>query len=282
MGEKRLRSDYHVDRESGCMFRYIYSDTERFRLHKHEYYELFLTVKGDIIHVINGKRQQLEEGSLVFIRPNDCHDYLCEKGRVYQFVNLTVSCETMEELFHYLGEGFPRAELCNASYPPCVILSSKDKEELLKNLQECSAVNWQDKQKLKLYTRVLLAEILTKYFTTLPRQKDSGIPLWLESTCAEMKKPENFSSGNDRMILLAGCSREHLARCMKKYYGMTISGFVNSLRINYAANMLLNSDMPVVDLCYECGFQSMTWFYSSFKEQYHMTPAQYRRRYHRH
>ncbi len=78
------------------------------------------------------------------------------------------------------------------------------------------------------------------------------------------------------MVELSGKSREHLARSLKKYYGQSTTEFINDLRLNYAANMLLGSTMPIVDLCYECGFQNISWFYIVFRKKYGVTPRQYR------
>lgn len=55
------------------------------------------------------------------------------------------------------------------------------------------------------------------------------------------------------MVSLSGRSKEHLARMMKKYYGITTSEFINRLRLNYAANMLLNSNMATIDICLRVG-----------------------------
>ena len=276
MNCKTLLAKWHIDEESGCQYRYIYSNTERFVLHNHDYYELFLTLKGEITHVINGKHQQLQEGSLVFIRPKDVHSYICEKNRLYRYVNLALSWSTIDSLFGYLGSGFPSKELLSAKYPPSVVLSLKEREGLLKKLTECNAVNWQEKQKLKLYTRALITEVFTKYFADLSIHSESDVPPWLEAACEKMRKPENFSAGLERMIQLSGKTREHLARNMKKYYSVTTTEYSNNLRVNYAANMLINSDMPVIDLCYDCGFQTLSRFYVAFKEQYGISPRQYR------
>ena len=67
-----------------------------------------------------------------------------------------------------------------------------------------------------------------------------------------------------------------MARSIKKYYHVTLSQFINGLRINYIANMLMNSDIPILDLCYESGFQNVGWFYTVFKREYGMSPAEFR------
>ena len=79
------------------------------------------------------------------------------------------------------------------------------------------------------------------------------------------------------MIQMSGKSHEHLSRMMKKHYGKTISEYINDLRLNYWANVLTNSDTPILDICFECGFQNVGWAYTLFKKKYGMSPLRYRK-----
>lgn len=63
---------------------------------------------------------------------------------------------------------------------------------------------------------------------------------------------------------------------MKKYYGVTVTEFINDLRLNYAANMLKNSNMSILDICYDCGFDNTSYFHRKFKEKYDVTPLKFR------
>ena len=58
---------------------------------------------------------------------------------------------------------------------------------------------------------------------------------------------------------------------------LTIPDYINDLRLNYWANCLLNSDAPILDICYECGFENVSWAYTLFKQKYGMSPLKYRK-----
>ena len=66
---------------------------------------------------------------------------------------------------------------------------------------------------------------------------------------------------------------------MRQYYDTTPTEYVTGLRLGYAANLLLISNLKVTDICYECGFENLSWFYKVFAGKYGLTPAEYRRRY---
>lgn len=273
---KRLSYKIHADTDTGCLYRYVRSENEYFRLHCHDYFEIFLIVRGNITHLINGTSQTLSEGSLVFIRPDDVHNFKCRGSRT--FANLTFTKETCRELFHYLSDGFPAEKLLSAPLPPLVLLKDKDFKHLLSQLEALNAIQWPDKPKLKLQIRSLLCEIFTRHFADFGQDKDDLLPIWLEQLCKEMEKRENFMEGIERMTQISGKSREHIARSMKKYLGQSPTEYVNSLRINYAANMLLNSNMPIVDLCFESGFSNVSWFYTLFQHKFHMSPGDFKKR----
>lgn len=270
---KMLKEEFFINPKSGCTYRNVSSETEHFVMHYHDYYEIFLVTSGDIRHIVNGGEQILENGNLVFIRPNDIHDYKCENAR---FINLALSHETIDKLFLYFDDAFPFENLITADMPPLVALSEDEYKKLILKFENLNTVY--DEKELKLKTRLLLTEIFTKFFIRAIIEEKRNIPLWLKNTCMQMNNKKNFCGGTERMTEISGKSREHLARSMKKYYGVTVSEYINNLRLNYIANALKTSDIPIIDLCFEVGFENLSWFYSLFKKRYGITPNRYRNR----
>lgn len=273
--KKQLRT-MHTDPETGCLYRFVRSEVERTRLHTHEYYEIFLTVEEESIHAVNGTRQLLKEGSLAFVRPTDVHQHVFHPEKKCRLVNITFDEATAQDIFSFLGDGFPVAKLMAEPLPPTVLLHQREKESLLRRMEDLCCIDIQDKAQLKQRLRVLLAQILSVYFSNAVKDDGDGAPQWLETVCERMRQQQNFCEGIDKMVELSGKTREHLARSLKKYYGISTSEFINDLRLNYAANMLKNSSIPVGELCYGCGFQNLSWFYNAFRKKFGITPRQYR------
>jgi len=277
MEVKLLTADRFVDQESGCGYRYVKSQSEYFRPHYHDYYEVFFTLDDGIIHVVNDTRQHLHTGSLVFIRPRDIHDYLHDDGQEFSFVNLTYTRRTVEELFAFLGEGFPSKALLGSPLPPAALLSERDFLHFQHRLEALCAISIDDKAGIRLHMRMLLFEIMTRYFSGFESPFGESAPEWLELLCERMKQDKNFVFGLDRMVEFSQKSREHLARCMKKYYGISATEYINNLRLIYIANMLQNSNHSVLDICYESGFQNLSWAYTLFKKKYGVSPNNFRK-----
>lgn len=277
---KRLSAKDCVDTEAECLYQYVYGANDIFNPHRHEFCEIFITISGGVTHWINGTTQILPEGCLVFIRPDDVHGYIYETPQSVKtsYINLTFTKETADLLFEYLSSDFPSDTLMSCPTPPTVILSSLEKERLMAQIGELNIVNWQDKSALKLRMRAILADIFVRFFGSISPQAQSRVPLWLSRVLYDMEQPENFSLGIDRMIELSKKSREHLSRTLKKHYGVTITEYVNDLRINYASNLLIKTNTPVLDICFNCGFQSVSSFYKVFKNKYSLSPREFRQR----
>ena len=278
MKPKRLTAERFVDTRTGCSYRYVYSTTEYFRPHNHDYFEIFLLLSGHAVHLINGEEQKLAPGMLVLIRPFDLHDYRTVDGQPFSMLNITFTQETCQTLFTYLGLGFPNEALLEVSQPPTVQLTQTQIERLESQMAEIRAVGPENSAQLQYRLRCLLFRLFTRYFgDSSPDKQNSAVPDWLEALCEQMQQNGNFMQGSSRLFALTDRSREHVSRCMKKYIGMTVSEYINHLRLNYIANTLLNSNHTITDIVYASGFNNLSWANTQFRKKYHMSMSEYRR-----
>lgn len=268
----------YVDEASGYTCRYNYSHTENFQLHFHDYYEVFMMISGEGIHLVNNEEILLNENSLIFVRPWDTHSYIKNESKKFSFINLTFTKETAETLFRYLNDCIPVEKLLSARISPAVILNKRDKDNLISRFERLHILSWENRNEQKLNMKTLLMDIFVKYFSN-EYQEASKIPDHLEKLTKKMNNPGLFSKGIGKMIELSGYSREHLSRLMKKYYNTTLTEFINSLRINYACNMLINTDVSIASICYDSGFSNLSWFYKVFTKNMQITPAEFREKY---
>jgi AraC family transcriptional regulator of adaptative response / methylphosphotriester-DNA alkyltransferase methyltransferase len=73
-----------------------------------------------------------------------------------------------------------------------------------------------------------------------------------------------------------GVTSGHLAVIFKQQYGMTPIQYLHQLRIEYAQKMLGETAMPIIDIAFDTGFNSLSAFYSFFKKNTGTTPKEYR------
>lgn len=73
-----------------------------------------------------------------------------------------------------------------------------------------------------------------------------------------------------------GLSKAHLNRKLQSIVDLTPLQFIRSVRLKRAAQLLTNSDYNVNEISYMVGFNTLKYFNSHFKEEFGMTPSEYR------
>ena len=229
-------------------------------------------------HYINGKEEILPKDTLVFVRKNDSHCFSTSPNTKDTVFNIAFSEEIMHQLFDYLSTGFPSELLLNEEYPPKVALNSLDSKKIMYSIESINTIPIEQPLKRSLEYRNLLLTIFYRYFSSYFSEENSiqNFPMWLREFNDKMKLSENFSKSTLEIIKLSEKSREYLARTIKKYYGVTLANYINDIRLNYIANSLLTTDIDIIELVYDAGYQNLSYAYTLFKKKFGMTPKMMR------
>ncbi len=247
--------------------------------HHHEYYEFVLITQGTATHTVNGKDFFLKKGSLCFVRKDDVHG-LIDSSPDFRHVNFSFSQNSLNALSNFYGPGLDISSLLLPKYAPTTVLTTRETLNLYYRLSELFAPETGEysKASLKFKSRYMMSYIFTNYFTHII-DIHSEIPYWLEYAYNEMKLPKNFIAGYSKMVELSGRSPEHLSRSLTKYYNTSPTNYITGLRLSHAATLLATTSLTATDICYECGFNNLTWFYQIFSKHYSMTPVEYRKKF---
>ncbi|MBE6940889.1 MAG: helix-turn-helix transcriptional regulator [Ruminococcaceae bacterium] len=68
----------------------------------------------------------------------------------------------------------------------------------------------------------------------------------------------------------------YLSTTFSKFMGAGPMAYVNRLRLEQAASMLISTPISVTEICTYLGYNNLPYFCTCFKRKYGMTPAQYR------
>lgn len=245
-------------------------------VHRHDFYEFFLVTGGSARHLVNGKIQLLEEGSLVFIRPADAHCYEGTGPDRLNFINLAFSRQTALSCFKYLEGCLPHAALVQEPLPPHVRLSGQTLYELTQRLQAWNTVPLTNKRAKRAELRMLLIELFVRCLSPWPTSPTAGQPFWFSKLLADMSKRENLTVGLPALLALSGKSHEHLCREFRRHTGLSPTAYINGLRLEYAANLLVNSNLSVLDIMLESGYENLSHFNHRFHSRYGCSPRTFR------
>ena len=87
----------------------------------------------------------------------------------------------------------------------------------------------------------------------------------------------NISNEQFGVSELAGkmaMSRSNLLRKVKKMTSLSVSQFINQVRLNKAMEMLNETSMTVSEISYEVGFSSPSYFIKCFRDHYGYPPGE--------
>jgi AraC-like DNA-binding protein len=80
----------------------------------------------------------------------------------------------------------------------------------------------------------------------------------------------------DKLADQACMSRASFFKKFKESMGETPLQYIMRNRINYAMELLSNTNKSVTEICYECGFQNLSHFITAFRAQIGLTPTMYK------
>lgn len=73
-----------------------------------------------------------------------------------------------------------------------------------------------------------------------------------------------------------GYSKFHLNRIFTEYTGITMYKYLQNRRLTIAAEKLVKTDRPIIQIAYEAGYDTQQSFSSAFKQIYLYSPKIYR------
>lgn len=88
---------------------------------------------------------------------------------------------------------------------------------------------------------------------------------------------ENEEFGIIQLSFMMNMSQSTLLRKMKRLTNLSIVEFIRHIRLDYAADLLLNYNKNTTEACFMSGFSSMSYFTKVFKDRFNTTPKDYKR-----
>lgn len=91
---------------------------------------------------------------------------------------------------------------------------------------------------------------------------------------------ENFAEelSLERCAELLSLNKSYLCRIFRKATGMTVSDFINFVRVNKSEEML-SENKNLSEIAYAVGFSSLSYFHRTFKKYKSVSPSAYRKLY---
>jgi AraC family transcriptional regulator, dual regulator of chb operon len=258
------KAAFHAARDSK-------SATQSVPYHGHDFAEIFWIDAGHGIHTINDASLLLQPGSLVLMRPTDCHGIHPTSQEGLKLTNIAFPRETLDFLH---SRYFPRQRWAFSLSEKLPAVQQVESSQLRRFNRWADELSQSPRERL--YVERFLLNLLTELSLNQTDASLDDAPDWLVMACQAVQNPHHFSKGVEEFLHLCGRSREHVARTVRHHLGMTPTDYVNRVRMAYAKRQLEMGDQSILNIALDCGIENLSHFYSLFRSRTGTTPRKYR------
>lgn len=241
------------------------ADNFSFPPHLHSYVELIYVVEGVLTVSINENTKNLREGDLAVCLSNDIHSFNTDLVSKSMFIIFS-----SEIISDYLGKKI------NKTLESPFIEKSNIDETTISFID--TLFDEFHNSNNKFVVKGFLYSIFGKLDCNF-KFKDN-IQSYNNTIQNLLKYIESHYSENIRLESISkelGYSKFHISRLFTKKIGYQFNEYVNRLRINKAQRLLIETDMSILNISMECGFESYRNFNRVFKEFTGFTPTSFKK-----
>jgi AraC family cel operon transcriptional repressor len=244
---------------------------ENLDYHDHDYAEILWIKEGSGIHIINGEKLPISKGTLCLIRPHDTHTFISTGNNTGLVV--TNIAFYLESLNLFKERYFPNSQTLFWTEDPLPYTVNLNTDQL----NEVSAITDYILSKPRDYIRLdIVALHIFRLLTDTLEENKNDMPHWLSLALKQYNTPQLFREGVSGFVDLTNRSTDHVNKTIKLHLNQTLTETVTKIKMNYAAQRLTMTNVPIKTICYNCGFNAIGHFYKIFKKHNGMTPNKFR------
>ncbi|MBE5930601.1 MAG: helix-turn-helix domain-containing protein [Lachnospiraceae bacterium] len=245
--------------------------------HRHEGYELYLFLQGNVNCYVEQQCFHMERGDLLVIRPGQYHRPVMLDQSNYERITLNFQETLLQKL------STRQTDLASSFRGPskdnvCLIrLSAQQLQHYLSLISKIEPLLTSDEFGADLLVQSYLtrlfvfinqvlrtagkptSNIMPKLIRDLLRYIDTHLS---ESITLETLEREFYLNGT------------YISRQFKKHTGLTLRNYIPERRISYACT-LLTSDLSITEVCLRCGFSDYANFIRTFTKTMGISPGKY-------
>ncbi len=256
-----------------------------FPKHKHNYVEVSYCCKGHITHVIDEKEVVLEAGDLLFLNQYTWHSVKAA-GSSDIGVNFIILPEFFNMNFQFLERDsivanffvdLLRKNAHEGQYLHFKAAGVLPVQNLVENLIYSLIAGDVDSQNaLNQATMGLLLLSLANHTDTLEASLPQQQPDMLLATVLQYIEESYKTASLSALAASTHQSLPSLSRFIQRNAGASFKELLQQKRLEKAAFLLKNTDLPVSDIIAAVGYENHSYFYRRFQAVYGVTPNGWR------
>ena len=229
--------------------------------HIHEFFEIEFVISGDGVCVVDGIEYDFKAGSLFVLSPVNTHEIKSADAEIF---NVMFSFSEDSGVF------LPSSIYNNRC--PLIQSEGEDMEFIYQLLRELVASYEKD-----ISGAGLLLSCLFKKLQGMGQREsfepEGYVGRALLIISEEFKRGISLSYVARRI----GLTPTYFSSIFKQQTGISFSEYLDNIRFSHAKNLLLFTDIPILEIAEASGFEDYTNFSRRFKKLFGMTPSDFRR-----
>jgi YesN/AraC family two-component response regulator len=240
-------------------------------LHWHEFFEFELVISGSGINILNGIPEEIKTGCMIFLTPTDFHEIKTHPDAPLKIINvhfneMFVSEDIRNELVYCVAQSvFLDEDVFSEINKEFIRLLNEQRHDLL--LRKTSIRNSIDRILLILFRNRIEKEVICKNKSSL------GFALQY----IEQHYREDLTL--NKIADLCHFTPCYFSKKFHDEFGRTFQEYLMNKRLNLAKNLLKSTDLSIMRVCFESGFNNHTYFTRMFKRLFNLTPSEMRSKY---
>lgn len=259
--------------------------------HTHDYMQIWYVLSGSCEHIINNSSISLTSGDIFVLPPFVNHQFNVIDENGFKFIGCEFLTSFINENMTGYGKWAPLFDftyiepflVSNESVRPRLHLSGKVQTKV-EELMESMLHEYENEEK---YYEINIKADLLKLLAIIAREYDKNVDGdncdIIEKYRDSVNKAIDFLNNNytrkiyiDDVSKMAMMSQTYFCYIFKQITGKTVIEYINSLRVKNAMDLLRNSAESISEICFECGFNDLAYFYRLFKKETGLSPRRFR------
>ena len=252
-------------------------------MHWHDFFELEMVVSGRALHLLNGTTYPIKEGSLYLLTPADLHTLLPDpeaNDPNVTIINLSFSDSLVSET------SFVEVQTLE---PPLVAdVEGSGFEELITLCKYLLASKKQNTPHNDDIRRHLFLAVIFRFLQTYhlqhnstnlkePKTKIEREMSYIRNAVAYIRYNFRNPTLSVNTVATAVClSPNYFGTIFKRHLGDTCLGYIRKMRLSFACVLLQNSTLTISEIAEKCGYATIPYFISDFRNTYGMPPRKHR------
>lgn len=241
--------------------------TEAIPTHWHEFYEIAYVLGGSGTHRTNGSATPLRRGMVMGLTPADFHDLEPDQGRELELINVIFPAELLEDDVQRLMFAAPWPLQLSVVLPVDSSLEGDFRRLVQEEVRPRPGSVAASRATLQ---RILIDVVRAASLTGLAFEPhvDDGLRGALLYLHHRFRQPVSLADASAQAHL----SPHYFSERFRQVTGKTFVRYRQELRLQFARSLLAASDLPITEICYAAGFNTLSHFERAFRARWGSAP----------